>query len=102
MRLSHERRSLRLQSYDYLHPGAYFITICTYEKKKILGSIIDGEMNLTEAGIMIWDIWESLPKRYPDIQLDAFIVMPNHIHGIIMVLYNTVGCYYLRLSATLK
>ena len=134
MRLSHDRRSLRLQSYDYSQPGAYFITICTYEKKNLLGNIVDGEMNLTEAGRTIWDIWESLPKQYPEIQLDAFVVMPNHIHGIIMVLYNAVvgaihavshrravgsrgtngecpypvlvsnavGCYYLRLSATLK
>ena len=89
MRLSHDRHSLRLQSYDYSQPGAYFITICTYEKKNLLGNIVDGEMNLTEAGRTIWDIWESLPKRYPEIQLDAFVVMPNHIHGIIMVLYNS-------------
>ena len=90
MRLSHDRRSLRLQSHDYSQPGAYFITICTYEKKNLLGNIVNGEMNLTEAGRTIWDIWESLPKRYPDIQLDAFVVMPNHIHGIIMILYNAV------------
>jgi len=87
----HHRRSVRLQDYDYSHAGAYFVTICTFERECLFGEIIDGKMCLTAAGVCIEKWWHLLPERYPDIEIDAFVVMPNHIHGIILIKDATVG-----------
>jgi putative transposase len=81
----HHRRSIRLRGYDYSQAGAYFITICTQSRECLLGEIVDGEIRLNEAGKIVADIWDSLATRFPDIDLDAFVVMPNHIHGIIVL-----------------
>lgn len=81
----HHRRSLRLQGYDYTQPGAYFVTICTQSRACLFGVVSDGDMQLTETGHIAQAAWDTLPARFPSIRLDAFIVMPNHVHGIIMV-----------------
>jgi putative transposase len=81
----HHRHSIRLKHYDYSHAGAYFITICTQDKKCLFGEIIGGEIRLNEAGNMVQTIWNELPKNYPGVDIDIFVVMPNHFHGIIIV-----------------
>ena len=81
----HHRRSIRLKGYDYTQPGAYFITICTQDRAYLFGEVVDGEMRLNNAGRMVQDVWNDLPTFYPGVQTDAFIVMPNHIHGIIIL-----------------
>ena len=81
----HHRRSIRLQGHDYAQPGAYFVTICTQNHEYLFGDIADGEMVLNEAGQMVRGMWDELPLYYPGIETDAFIVMPNHIHGIITI-----------------
>jgi len=80
------RRSTRLPEYDYTQPGAYFITICVKDRRYRLGAIIDEEMVFSKEGEILQDVWEGLPKHYPNIKLDEFVVMPNHVHGIIWIL----------------
>ena len=84
------RRSLRLPDWDYSQPGAYFITMVTYQREHLFGEIIDGKMRRNDAGKILWEIWQSLPARYPNISLDEAIVMPNHFHGIVIIEENPV------------
>jgi len=77
------RRSLRLKGYDYAEAGAYFVTAVTQDRRCLFGEIIGGEVRLSEAGRMAVAVWDSLPDRFAGLALDAFIVMPNHIHGVI-------------------
>jgi REP element-mobilizing transposase RayT len=79
------RRSLRLKGYDYAQAGAYFVTICTQGRVCLFGEVVDGEMRLNAAGAVVDAEWHDLPRRFPGVQTDAFVVMPNHVHGIIHV-----------------
>ena len=90
------RRPLRLEGYDYSQAGAYFVTICTKDKDGILAEITDEAMRLSPAGKVVEACWKSLPSRYPNVELDAFVVMPNHVHGIIMISIgaHTVGAIH--------
>ncbi len=81
----HHRRSIRLQKYDYSAPGAYFITICTWEREILFGEIAENYMHLNDFGMIIDRFWHRVPARFPLIELDAFAVMLNHFHGILMV-----------------
>jgi len=81
----HHRRSIRLPGYDYSRPGAYAVTVCAYLKRSVFGEIVEGEVILNEVGQMVQDTWEQIPGRYPGCGLDAFVVMPNHVHGIILI-----------------
>ncbi len=81
----HQRRSLRLQSYDYTQAGAYYVTICTQDRECLFGDIADDSMRLNDVGKMVETAWEALPSRFPSLDLDAFVVMPNHLHGIIFL-----------------
>jgi len=81
----HPRRSIRLDGYDYAESGAYFVTICTQDHLCLFGEIIDGDMRMTNPGDMVQAVWDELPSHYPGVSTDAFVVMPNHIHGIIML-----------------
>ena len=82
----HPRKSIRLKDYDYSRIGAYFITICTYEKEYIFGNVENERMSLNQFGKMVLEYWNSLPGRYTNIELDAFVIMPNHVHGIIKII----------------
>ena len=83
---THHRRSIRLQDYDYARAGAYFVTICVYQKECLLGAVVDdGVMELNAAGKMVQSAWYALPERFPSIVLDEFVVMPNHVHGIVII-----------------
>ncbi|PRC91027.1 transposase [Solimicrobium silvestre] len=79
------RQSLRLKDYDYSLPGLYFITICSDRRIPLFGQIADDQMSLNGAGEMIAKRWMELPLRYPKIELHEFIVMPNHLHGILQI-----------------
>jgi len=81
----HRRRSIRLKNYDYSQKGAYFVTICTQDKKCLFGNIQKGKMGLNEAGKIIEKWWRELEKKFPSITLDASVIMPNHFHGIIVI-----------------
>lgn len=79
------RRSIRLAGYDYRQPGIYFVTICTFQKMPMFGSILDGDMHLNELGMVAFREWEHLASARPNVELDNFVVMPNHIHGLIVI-----------------
>ena len=81
----HRRRSLRLKGYDYTRMGAYFVTIVTQGRLCLFGEIVGKEMRLNEAGEMVCRFWEALPQRFPTIEMDMFVVMPNHLHGIVVI-----------------
>ena len=71
--------------YDYSQAGAYFVTICVQMQQCLFGSVVKEEMRLNDAGNLVRAIWQALPTRFPSIELDQFVVMPNHIHGIILI-----------------
>lgn len=79
------RRSLRLKDYDYSSAGAYFVTICSQNRQCLLGEIKHEEMILNEIGRIVLSGWNDLPIRFPTIDLDEFVIMPNHMHGIIVL-----------------
>ena len=81
----HHRRSIRLKGYDYSQNGAYFITICAQNRECLFGKIKNGEMILNNVGKMITKYWQEMPKKYPNVILDAFVIMPNHVHGILII-----------------
>ena len=87
----HRRRSIRLPDYDYSQAGAYFVTTCTHNRACLFGDIVDGEMRLNEDGRLAQSVWEALPKHYSHVESDAFVVMPNHVHGIIVLTATPVG-----------
>ena len=80
-----------MKEYDYSHPGAYFITICTQNKECLLGEITNGKMELNIAGQIIKKWWLELPHKFPNIKNDEHIIMPNHFHGIITIVETNVG-----------
>jgi REP element-mobilizing transposase RayT len=79
------RRSLRLTGYDYSSSGAYFVTVCTADRRPLLGRIVDGEMQLNEYGRIVSQTWEWLAAHYDYVDLDAYVVMPNHLHGVLIL-----------------
>ena len=81
----HHRRSIRLPGYDYRSPGAYFVTICVQRGECLLGQVVDGEMRLSEWGQVASHYWGRIPDHFDHVQLDAWVVMPNHLHGIIVI-----------------
>jgi putative transposase len=81
----HHRRSIRLNGYDYSQNGAYFVTICTNNHEKIFGNVNNGKMELNEYGKIVDQYWIEIPKHYPNVILDEYIIMPYHIHGIIVI-----------------
>lgn len=81
----HHRRSIRLESYDYTQDGAYFVTICTYQRECIFGDIVDGEMQINNLGQVVQEEWLRTGER-ANVELDIFIVMPNHVHGVLFLI----------------
>ncbi len=79
------RRSIRLHGFDYSRQGAYFVTICTRNRECLLGDVAEGVMRLNEVGQLAQAAWEDLPRHYPHVVLDAWTVMPNHVHGIVVL-----------------
>jgi putative transposase len=85
------RRSIRLKDFDYAQAGAYFVTICSHNKKLLFGSVIEGKSIPNHLGNIVIDCWGLVPTHFPNIILDTFVLMPNHIHGIIMITEPDVG-----------
>ena len=82
----HNRQTQRLETFDYSSHGAYFITICTQARGTAWFGKIKGDgMKLNAAGEMVLEVWNDLPKHYTSVQIDAFVVMPDHIHGIVIL-----------------
>lgn len=81
----HHRRSIRLKGYDYAHAGLYFVTICCQDRVCRFGEVVDGEMVLNELGTVAYMEWIKLTERFSNFELDVFQIMPNHIHGIILL-----------------
>jgi len=81
----HHRHSLRLQGFDYSQEGAYFVTVCLQDRACLFGDISDGKMILNDAGLMAEKCWHEIPAHFPHIELDEFVIMPNHIHGILSI-----------------
>jgi putative transposase len=77
------RQPLRLPAYDYSQAGAYFVTTCAHGRRPLFGRVSDGVMTCNEFGRLAAGSWADLPSHCRGVQLDAFIVMPNHVHGII-------------------
>lgn len=81
----HHRRSIRLRGYDYSQAGAYFVTVCEVNRECIFGDIVNGEMRPNQFGEIVLKWWNELPNYYPPVELDEFVVMPNHMHGNIVI-----------------
>ena len=81
----HRNGSLRLQTWDYRWAGAYFITLCTHNRKHYFGEVTDGKMQLSHIGVIADILWHEIKNHTHNTDLDAFVVMPNHIHGIIII-----------------
>jgi REP-associated tyrosine transposase len=79
------RRSVRLVGYDYTRPGTYFVTICTHNGAPLLGSTVNGRVQLSRFGRLARECWLAIPAHFPAVCLDAFVVMPDHFHGIILI-----------------
>lgn len=77
------RRSIRLRGYDYTRRGAYFVTVCTQDRRRLFGTVVNGRMVLNDAGRMVKTVWDELPGHYPGVDVDEFVVMPDHIHGVV-------------------
>lgn len=77
--------SARLRNWDYGSNAIYFVTICTQNREHYFGEIADGQMNLSETGKMANRFWFEIPNHFPFVQLGEFVVMPNHVHGIIII-----------------
>jgi putative transposase len=86
----HHRRSVRLPNYDYAQVGTYYVTIVTWHREYLFGKVVNGEMKLSRYGEIVQAEWLELPKRLEFLVLGAFMVMPNHFHGILFFL-DTVG-----------
>jgi len=101
MNHNHNRHSIRLKNYDYAQPGAYFITICTHNRKYLFGDVVNKNMQLNKFGEIVNQCWVETEKIRPGVIIDEYIIMPNHLHGIIVITndyqnadsYNNVGAY---------
>ena len=83
---SPHRRNLRLPEFDYSQPGAYFVTIVTQDRKLLFGDVRHGKMILNETGEMVTELWLAIPEHFSNVELGEFVVMPNHIHGIVSII----------------
>ena len=79
----HHRQSVRLEGYDYSRVGLYFVTVCCWQKECLFGRVVSDTVELTEAGSLAERFWKEIPVRFPSVVLDEFVIMPNHLHGIL-------------------
>ena len=82
-----QRKRIRLNGYDYTKPGYYFITICIDDRKNNFGEIRNGKVILSAAGKIVKEVWDELPLHYNNCEIDKYVIMPNHFHGIIKLKY---------------
>jgi len=79
------RQSIRLKGYNYSLPGAYFVTICAFRKQCAFGEVVDGAIRLNEIGDMVAEWWSKLQRNFTGVEVDTWVIMPNHLHGIISI-----------------
>jgi REP element-mobilizing transposase RayT len=91
-----ERKLTRLKGYDYSHNGYYFVTICTKDREEWFGKVENGKMVLSTSGEVAGNSWAEIPLHFQQIQIDQFSVMPNHVHGILIIEEDMVGNAYMR------
>jgi putative transposase len=82
----HHRRSIRLRDYDYTANGLYFVTLRIFESECVLGKIVDEAMHLNDTGLIVGECWQGIPEHFPHVDLDVLAIMPNHFHGIMMIM----------------
>ena len=80
----HHRRSIRLKNHDYSSNGIYFVTICIHEKKALFGNIKNEAVICNSSGEIAKNIWDMIPEKFSGVKIDSFVIMPNHIHGILV------------------
>jgi putative transposase len=80
-----DRQSIRLRVYDYSQPGMYYVTLCAHGKKCVFGEAIGGCVGLSVVGDVVRQCWQQIPDHFPHVELDEYVIMPNHIHGILVV-----------------
>jgi REP element-mobilizing transposase RayT len=85
----HHRKSIRLKGYDYAQEGFYFITICCQDRAQLFGEIMNGEMILNECGEIAENCWLEIPNHFPNVELHKYVIMPNHVHGIIEIKFKS-------------
>ena len=74
-----------MRGFDYTQAGAYFVTICTQDRECLFGEVVAGEVVLNTYGRVVDTFWHRIPRHFPQVELDAWVVMPNHMHGIIVI-----------------
>lgn len=79
------RQPTRLPRFDYAQQGAYFVTLCTRSRACLFGDIVKGEMRLNDIGKVAHRLWEEIPTHFPQVETDAWVVMPNHVHGVMVI-----------------
>ena len=82
----HHRRSIRLKNYDYSQEGAYYVTIVTWQREFLFGDVVNQEMMLSLYGEIVQKWWEEIPVHFSNVETGAFVIMPNHVHGVIYIL----------------
>ncbi|HXX35432.1 MAG TPA: transposase [Thermodesulfobacteriota bacterium] len=91
-----ERKPIRLRNYDYSHSGYYFVTVCTQHRKEWFGKVRNGQMELNIFGEIAEDLWTEIPGHFGYVRVDEFAVMPNHVHGVLIIERDLVGNAYMR------
>ncbi|MBI5414120.1 transposase [Candidatus Peregrinibacteria bacterium] len=79
------RKLVRLEEYNYSDPGYYFVTICTENREEFFGEIRNEKMCISAVGNVVYECWNEIPKHFPNVSIDVFVVMPDHVHGIVMI-----------------
>jgi REP element-mobilizing transposase RayT len=82
----HHRRSIRLKGYDYSQAGAYFVTLVTWHREMMFGEVVNGEMMLNRTGEIVQKWWNEIPIHFSNVEIGAFAIVPNHVHGIIFIM----------------
>ena len=81
----HHRRSIRLKEYNYSGVGAYFVTLCAFQRECLFGDVVDSEMLVNPYGEIVRECWKRLPDYFPYVEIDGFVVMPNHFHALLLI-----------------
>ncbi|MHB1356188.1 MAG: transposase [Anaerolineae bacterium] len=81
----HHRRSIRLRGYDYTATGTYYLTLCSFQYQHVFGRVVNEEMILSDTGNIVEACWLAIPEHFPGVSLDEWVIMSNHIHGIILI-----------------
>ena len=86
----HHRHSIRLRTHDYAAGGVYYVTICAEERRRLFGVVVNGRMALNDAGRMVAKWFAEVKNKYPDVQCDAFVCMPDHVHFVVRTEWNAL------------